>query len=68
MMKPCRRIGNNLYSHIKYGNRFISQMFNYGSSDHQLIELELSSFKYELHGEDSLFIHDNSFGIADGGK
>ena len=69
VLKPCKGIKANRYS-VKYGNnRYISQMFNYGSNDHQLIEFELSSFQYELHGEDSLFMHNkSSFGVADGGK
>merc|ERR1719295_978923 len=41
-------------------------MFNYGSNKPSLLSFEMGAHQHSLHGEDSYFIHDNSFGVADG--
>lgn len=62
-----KNVKYHYYNYHQY--RCINQMFDYGNNKPQLLQFELSSYQYELHGEDSLFIHDNSaFGVADGGK
>ena len=42
-------------------------MFNYGNNNPSLLTLEMGAHQHSLHGEDSYFINDNAFGVADGG-
>jgi len=41
-------------------------MFNYGSQKPSLLQFEMGAHQHSLHGEDSYFIHDGAFGVADG--